>query len=124
LGHEVTVSSLYTLLVAGEVCTYPPSIRRPGPEGLTTGKVLIALALAHAVTGLCSDSRRLGAVGRPQPRFFPHPPGRPPYSRRSRRSTAAIATVRLMVAELLADGRGRRVGGALIGCANDPGCAS
>jgi hypothetical protein len=123
LGLEV-IASLDTLVVAGYVFACSLSIPRPGPKGMVTDQELVALAVAQAITGLCSDRQFLGAVGKLLPGFFPRLPDQPQYNRRLRRLTAAIATVQLMVAELIAEGEIRLVDGTLISCANYPGCQS
>ena len=99
-------------------------IPRPGPPGLVSDPELIALAVAQAITGLNSDRQFLGTVGKLLPGFFPHLPDQTQYNRRLRRLTPWTATVQLMVAELVAEGEVRLVDGALIACANYPGCAS
>ena len=48
-------ASLETLVVAGYVFATSLSIPRPGPPGLVSDHELIALAVAQAITGLCSD---------------------------------------------------------------------
>jgi len=118
------IASLDTLVVAGYVFACSLSIPRPGPSGLITDQELVALAVAQAITGLVSDRQFLGAVGKLLPGFFPHLPEQSQYNRRLRRLTGAIASVQLMVAELIAEGEVRLVDGTLISCANYPGCAS
>lgn len=117
-------ASLETLVVAAYVFACGLWIPRPGPVGEVTDQELIALAVAQAITGLCSDRQFLGAVGKLLPGFFPVLPTQTRYNRRLRRLTPWIATVQLMVAELVAEGRVRLADGTLISCANYPGCAS
>lgn len=117
-------ASLETLVVAAYVFACSLRIPRPGPPGKVTDQELIALAVAQAATGLCSDRQFLGAVGRLLPGYFPQLPDQSRYNRRLRRLTPQITTVRLMVSELIAEGRVRLVDGTLIACANYPGCAS
>jgi Transposase DDE domain len=117
-------ASLETLVIAAYVFACSLSIPRPGPPGKVTDQELIALAVAQAVTGMCSDRQFLGVIGRLLPGFFPQLPGQSRYNRRLRRLTPQITTVQLMVAELIADGRVRLVDGSLIACANYPGCRS
>lgn len=117
-------ASLETLVVAAYVFAASFSIPRPGPQGRVTDPELVALAVAQAATGLCSDRQFLGAIGRLLPGWFPRLPDQSQYNRRLRRLTPWITTTQLMVAELLAEGRVRLVDGTLISCANYPGCAS
>lgn len=117
-------ASLETLVVAAYVFAASFRIPRPGPPGKVTDPELVALAVAQAATGLCSDRQFLGAIGRLLPGYFPVLPDQSQYNRRLRRLTPWITTVQLMVAELIAEGRVRLVDGTLIACANYPGCAS
>jgi hypothetical protein len=117
-------ASLETLVVAAYVLADSFSFPRPGPAGKTNDQELIALAVAQAVTGICSDRQFLGVIGRLLPGFFPELPGQSQYNRRLRRLTPWITTVQMMLAELIADGEVRLVDGTLIACANYPGCAS
>lgn len=117
-------ASLETLVVAAYVFACGLRIPRPGPPGAVTDQELIALAVAQAITGLSSDRQFLGAIGKLLPGFFPRLPTQTRYNRRLRRLTPWIATVQLMVAELVAEAGVRLADGTLIGCANYPGCAS
>lgn len=117
-------ASLETLVIAAYVFATSLSIPRPGPLGDVTDHELIALAVAQAATGMCSDRQFLGAVGRLLPGYFPALPGQSQYNRRLRRLTPWVTRVQLMVAELVAAGEIRLVDGTLIACANYPGCAS
>jgi DDE family transposase len=117
-------ASLETLVIAAYVFATSLRIPRPGPSGKVSDPELIALAVAQAASGLCSDRQFLGVVGRLLPGFFPHLPDQSQYNRRLRRLTPWITTVQLMVAELIAEGHVRLVDGTLIACANYPGCAS
>jgi|SRR5829696_3596893 len=117
-------ASLETLVVAAYVFAASFSIPRPGPAGRVTDAELVALAVAQAATGLCSDRQFLGTIGRLLPGWFPRLPDQSQYNRRLRRLTPWITTTQLMVAELIAEGRVRLVDGTLISCANYPGCAS
>jgi Transposase DDE domain len=100
------------------------AIPRPGPEGLITDHELIALAVAQAATGICSDRQFLGVIDRLLAGWFPHLPDQTQYNRRLRRLTPQISSVQLQVAELVAERPIRLVDGTLIACANYPGCAS
>src|SRR3954464_1918827 len=115
-------ASLETLVIAAYVFATTFSIPRPGPAGAISDHELIALAVAQAATGLCSDRQFLGAIGRLLPGWFPHLPDQSQYNRRLRRLTPWITTTQLMVAELIAEGPIRLVDGTLIACANYPGC--
>jgi hypothetical protein len=117
-------ASLETLVVAAYVFAASFSIPRPGPRGAVTDPELVALAVAQAATGLCSDRQFLGTIGRLLPGWFPRLPDQPQYNRRLRRLTPWITRTQLMVAELIAEGHVRLVDGTLISCANYPGCAS
>ena len=115
-------ASLETLVVAAYVFATTISIPRPGPEGKVTDQELIALAVAQAITGTCSDRQFLGQVGRLLPGWFPNLPDQSQYNRRLRRLAPALSQVQLLIAELIAQDPIRLVDGTLIGCANYPGC--
>jgi hypothetical protein len=117
-------ASLETLVIAAYVFADSLSIPRSGPAGKATDSELIALSVAQAVLGVSSDRQFLGMVRRLLPGFFPGLPGQSQFNRRLRRLTPQIATVQMMLAELVAEGRVRLVDGTLISCANYPGCAS
>ena len=117
-------ASLETLVVAAYVFACSLRIPRPGPVGKVTDEELIALAVAQAATGLCSDRQFLGTVDRLLPGYFPALPDQSQFNRRLRRLAPQITAVQLLVSELIADGRVRLVDGTLIACANYPGCAS
>jgi len=117
-------ASLETLVIAAYVFADSLRISRPGPPGNTTDAELVALAVAQAITGTCSDRQFLGIVGRLLPGFFPVLPDQSQYNRRLRRLTGQITRVQLMIAELIAEDPIRLVDGTLIACANYPGCAS
>jgi Transposase DDE domain len=117
-------ASLETLVIAAYVFADSLSIPRSGPGGKITDQELIALAVAQAATGLCSDRQFLGMIGRLLAGWFSHLPDQTQYNRRLRRLVPHICTVQLLVAELIAEGRVRLADGTLIACANYPGCAS
>lgn len=117
-------ASLETLVIAAYVFATSVAIPRPGPEGKITDHELIALAVAQAATGICSDRQFLGVIARLLPGWFPHLPDQTQYNRRLRRLTPSITTVQLQIAELIAEGQIRLVDGTLISCANYPGCAA
>jgi hypothetical protein len=115
-------ASLETLVVAAYVFATSLFIPRPGPEGKVTDSELIALAVAQAITGVCSDRQFLGQIGRLLAGWFPALPDQSQYNRRLRRLTPQITEVQMMIAELIAQDPIRLVDGTLIGCANYPGC--
>jgi hypothetical protein len=117
-------ASLETLVVAAYVFACALSIPRPGPAGKITDQELIALAVAQAAAGICSDRQFLGVIDRLLPGWFSHLPDQSQYNRRLRRLTPWITTTQLAVAELIAEGQIRLVDGTLLACANYPGCAS
>lgn len=117
-------ASLETLVAAAYVFADALPIPRSGPPGKATDAELIALSVAQAVLGVPSDRQFLGMIRRLLPGWFPELPGQSQFNRRLRRLTPQIATVQMMLAELVAEGRVRLVDGTLIGCANYPGCAS
>lgn len=117
-------ASLETLVIAAYVFATTLQVRRPGPEGKVTDAELIALAVAQAATGICSDRQFLGVIGRLLEGWFPHLPDQTQYNRRLRRLVPQITAVQLHIAELIADCGIRLVDGTLISCANYPGCAS
>jgi Transposase DDE domain len=116
-------ASLETLVVAAYVFAHSLPIPRPGPEGKITDAELIALAVAQAATGECSDRKFLGMIGYRLWGWFPHLPDQSQYNRRLRRLVPQITAVQMAVAEYLAEGRIRLADGTLISCANYPGCA-
>jgi Transposase DDE domain len=117
-------ASLETLVVAAYMFAHEQEIPRPGPKGAITDAELVALGVAQAAMGVCSDRQFLGLVGKVLPGWFPHLPSQSQYNRRLRRLAPRIATVQLLVAELVASSDLRIADGTLIGVANYPGCAS
>jgi DDE family transposase len=115
---------LETLTIAAYVFATTFRMPRPGPVGKVNDEEIVALAVAQAVTGLVSDRRFLGTIGRLLPGCFPDLPDQTQYNRRLRRLTPWITTVQLMLAELVAEGHVRLADGTLIACANYPGCAA
>src|SRR6266540_4071955 len=100
-------ASLETLVIAAYVFADSLSIPRSGPAGKITDKELIALAVAQGATGLPSDRQFLGMIARLLPGWFAHLPDQSQFNRRLRRLTPWIATIQLMVAELIAEGQVR-----------------
>jgi hypothetical protein len=116
-------ASLETLVVAAYVFAHSLRIPRPGPGGRITDAELIALAVAQAAMGECSDRKFLGLIAHRLQGWFPHLPDQSQYNRRLRRLSPYMTTVQLMLAQLIAEGRIRLADGTLISCANYPGCA-
>src|SRR4029450_3827025 len=114
-------ASLETLVVAAYIFADGVAIPRPGPVGKISDPELIALAVAQAAMGICSDRQFLGLIGKLLAGWFPHLPEQSQYNRRLRRLTPWIATVQLQLAELLAEGRLRMADGALASCATSAG---
>jgi hypothetical protein len=117
-------ASLETLVIAAYVFAASVPIPRPGPEGKITDAELVALAVAQAATGECSDRKFLGMIAYRLAGWFPHLPDQTQYNRRLRRLVPQITAAQLAVAELIAEGRVRLADGTLLSCANYPGCAS
>jgi Transposase DDE domain len=117
-------ASLETLVVAVYMFADELAIPRPGPKGRITDAELVALGVAQAAMGICSDRQFLGVVAKVLPGWFPHLPCQSQYNRRLRRLAPAIAAVQLRVAELIASSGLRIADGTLIGVANYAGCAS
>lgn len=117
-------ASLETLVIAAYVFADSLSIPRPGPPGKVTDQELIALAVAQAVTGQCSDRQFLGTIGRLMPGFFPELPDQSQYNRRLRALVELIAAVQQRLAGWLDAGDVRLADGTLLACANYPGCAA
>jgi hypothetical protein len=113
-------ASLETLVIAAYVFADSLRIPRPGPAGKITDQELIAIAVAQAATGLCSDRQFLGVIARLLPGWFAHLPDQSQYNRRLRRLTPYITSVQLMVAQLIAEGRVRLADGTLLSCAKLP----
>jgi len=114
-----------TLVVAAYVFT--KELPSPAPSGrppLIEDEELIALAVAQAASGICSDRQFLDMVGRLLPGWFPHLPEQSQYNRRLRALTARLAFVQQRLAALLASGELRFADGTLIGVANYAGCAA
>jgi hypothetical protein len=65
-------ASLETLVIAAYVFADSLRFPRPGPPGKATDTELIALAVAQAATGICSDRQFLGVIGRLLPGSSPN----------------------------------------------------
>jgi hypothetical protein len=117
-------ASLETLVIAAYVFAHSLRIPRPGPLGKITDAELIALAVAQAAMGECSDRKFLGVIAYRLAGWFSHLPDQSQYNRRLRQLTPQITAVQLAVAELVAEGEIRLADGTLLSCANYPGCAS
>lgn len=114
-----------TLVVAAYVIAKElPSPRRLGRPPAIEDEELIALAVAQAASGLCSDRQFLGMVGKLLPGWFPHLPDQSQYNRRLRCLTPRLVWVQQRLSALLASGALRFADGTLIGCANYAGCGA
>jgi hypothetical protein len=114
-----------TLVVAAYVFAKElPSSRRWGRPPLIEDEELIALAVAQAASGICSDRQFLGVVGRLLPGWFPHLPHQTQYNRRLRGLTPRLVWVQQRLAALLASGKLRIADGTLVGVANYAGCGA
>jgi hypothetical protein len=114
-----------TLVVAAYV--FAKELPSPTPIGrppLVEDEELIALAVAQAASGICSDRQFLGMVGKLLPGWFAHLPDQSQYNRRLRALTPRLVWVQQRLAALLACGKLRLADGTLIGVANYAGCAS
>ena len=114
-----------TLVVAAYV--FAKELPSPAPSGrppLIEDEELIALAVAQAASGICSDRQFLGMVGKLLPGWFPHLPDQTQYNRRLRSLTTRLVLVQQRLAGLLASGRLRFADGTLVGVANYAGCAA
>jgi len=117
-------ADLETLVVAAYYfADLLPVPRRRGPRWKTSDAELVALAVAQAVMGICSDRQFLGLVARALPGFFRHLPDQSQYNRRLRALTPVLVWVQQRLSELLATGSLRLADGTLVGVANYAGCA-
>jgi hypothetical protein len=114
-----------TLVVAAYVFAKElPSPATPGRPPLIEDEELIALAVAQAAAGICSDRQFLGMVARLLPGWFPHLPDQSQYNRRLRSLAPRLVRVQQRLAGLLACGKLRFADGTLVGVANYAGCAT
>ena len=117
-------ADLETLVVAG----YVFACELGGPRGRgrppkTTDEELIALSVAQAAMGICSDPQFLGIVDKVLPGWFAHLPSQSQYNRRLRALTPKLVWVQQRLSGLLATGTLRIADGTLVGVANYAGCA-
>jgi hypothetical protein len=118
-------ADLETLVVAAYYfADLLPAPRRRGRRGKVTDAELVALAVAQAAMGICSDRQFLGLVGRVLPGFFANLPDQSQYNRRLRALTPVLVWVQQRLSALLATGTLRLADGTLVGVANYAGCAS
>src|SRR5829696_1186321 len=119
------MTDLEALVVAAYVFAdeYPVPARA-GRRPLVTDAELVALAVAQAAMGICSDRQFLGLVGHRLPGWFSHLPDQSQFNRRLRALVELIAHVQQRLASLLDAGGFRLSDGTLIACASYPGCAS
>ena len=99
--------------IAGDPCCCSLCVRRrrsrslaPARRARSPIRADRARGRAGRRPGMCSDRQFLGWSGGCCPAGFRELPDQSQYNRRLRRLTPAITTVQLMVAELIADGRG------------------
>jgi hypothetical protein len=116
-------ADLETLVVAAYV--FACELRTPrklGRPPKVSDEELIALAVAQAAMGLCSDPQFLGLVGKVLPGWFPRLLSQSQYNRRLRALTPKLVWVQQRLATLLATGALRLADGTLLGVANYAGC--
>jgi hypothetical protein len=114
-----------TLVVAAYV--FAKELPSPAPSGRPPSvedDELIALAVAQAAAGICSDRQFLGMVGKLLPGWFPRLPDQSQYNRRLRALAPRLVWVQQRLAGLLACGKLRFADGTLVGVANYAGCAT
>jgi len=118
-------ADLETLVVAAYyfASLLPVAARRRGRGPKLSDAELIALAVAQAVMGICSDRHFLGLVRFRLPGWFPRLLEQSQYNRRLRALTPQLVWVQQQLSELLAVGPLRLADGTLVGVANYPGCA-
>ena len=116
-------ATLETLVIAGYV--FACELQTPRPLGRppeVSDEELVALAVAQATTGICSDRQFLGMVGKLLPGFFPRLPSQSQYNRRLRALTPKLVWVQQRLSALLPCGTLRLADGTLLGVANYAGC--
>jgi len=117
-------ADLETLVVAGYVFACElGSPRGRGRPPKTTDEELIALSVAQAAMGICSDPQFLGIVDKVLPGWFVRLPSQSQYNRRLRALTPKLVWVQQRLSGLLATGALRIADGTLVGVANYAGCA-
>jgi hypothetical protein len=117
-------ADLETLVVAAYV--FACELRVPRGRGRPpkiTDEELIALAVAQAATGVCSDPQFLGLISHRLGGWFSHLPDQSQYNRRLRALTPKLVWVQQRLSQLLATGTLRIADGTLVGVANYAGCA-
>jgi Transposase DDE domain len=118
-------ADLETLVVAAYYfADLLPAPRRRGRRGKVTDAELVALAVAQAAMGICSDRQFLGLVRFRLAGWFPRLPEQSQYNRRLRSLTPVLVWVQQRLSALLATGTLRLADGTLVGVANYAGCAS
>jgi len=117
-------ADLETLVVASYYfASLLPTPRRRGRPAKVSDAELIALAVAQAAMGVCSDRQFLGLVRFRLPGWFPHLPCQSQYNRRLRALTPVLVWVQQRLGGLIATGQLRLADGTLVGVANYAGCA-
>jgi hypothetical protein len=117
------MTDLEALVVAAYVFAdeYPVPAR-PGRRPLVSDAELVALAVAQAAVGICSDRQFLGLIGRVLPGWFPHLPEQSQYNRRLRVLVELISIVQQRLARWLDAGGVRLADGSQLAVASYPGC--
>jgi hypothetical protein len=116
-------ADLETLVVAAYYFASLLPVPRAGRPPQVSDAELVALSVAQAVMGICSDRQFLGLVGKVLPGFFPRLPSQSQYNRWLRALTPQLVWVQQRLSELLATGSLRLADGTLVGVANYAGCA-
>jgi hypothetical protein len=117
-------ADLETLVVAAYYFASLLPVPRAGRPPKVTDAELIALAVAQAMMGICSDRQFLGLVRFRLPGWFPRLPDQSQYNRRLRQLTPVMVWVQQRLSELCATGNLRLADGTLLGVANYAGCAA
>jgi len=118
-------ATLETLVIAGYVFACElPTPRPAGRPPQVTDEELVALAVAQASSGICSDRQFLGMVGKLLPGWFPRLPSQSQYNRRLRALAPRLVWVLQRLSALLQSGALRLADGTLLGVANYAGCAA
>ena len=107
-------ADLETLVVAAYYFASLLPVPRRGRPPRVSDAELVALAVAQAVMGICSDRQFLGLVGKVLAGFFPDLPDQSQYNRRLRALTPQLVWVQQRLSELLATGSLRLADGGTV----------